>query len=189
MMQKKDLIGLNRSELESLAHEAGQPEFRGRQLFRALHKRRLQSFEEMTDLPTELRQQLSETTQISSLRIESRHHSSDGTCRNLLKTLDGHPVETVFIPEKNRDTICFSSQSGCPLQCEFCLTAQLGLIRNLTPGEIVGQIIIALNESYGAGVPTPRGTNLVGMGAGEPFLNYDALITALKLMADPEGLH
>src|SRR6185503_6964865 len=95
---------------------------------------------------------------------------------------------TVFIPEERRDTICFSSQSGCPLRCTFCLTAQLGLLRSLNPAEIVEQIIVALNDAYGVGVKPPRGTNLVGMGAGEPFLNLDALLKALRIMADVEGL-
>ena len=106
-----------------------------------------------------------------------------------MKTHDNLPVETVFIPEERRDTICFSSQSGCPLQCTFCLTAQLGLLRSLTAGEIVEQIIFALNDAYGVGVKTPRGINLVGMGAGEPFLNFGALMKALGIMADPKGLH
>jgi 23S rRNA (adenine2503-C2)-methyltransferase len=105
-----------------------------------------------------------------------------------MKTHDSLPVETVFIPEERRDTICFSSQSGCPLQCTFCLTAQLGLLRSLTPGEIVEQIIIALNDAYGVGVKPSRGTNLVGMGAGEPFLNFESLMKALRIIADPQGL-
>ena len=106
-----------------------------------------------------------------------------------MKTHDNLPVETVFIPEERRDTICFSSQSGCPLQCSFCLTAKLGLLRTLTAGEIVEQIIIALNDAYGVGVKTPRGTNLVAMGAGEPFLAFDPLMKALRIMADAKGLH
>ncbi|MGH9906110.1 MAG: 23S rRNA (adenine(2503)-C(2))-methyltransferase RlmN, partial [Pyrinomonadaceae bacterium] len=98
-------------------------------------------------------------------------------------------VETVFIPEEYRDTICFSSQSGCPLQCTFCLTAQLGLLRSLTAGEIVEQIVIALNDAYGTEVKTRRGTNLVGMGAGEPFLAFDSLMKAVQIIAEPRGLH
>src|SRR5207237_8716670 len=126
-----------------------------------------------TDLTKELRAKLGEFAVVSTLRLESRFLSTDGPRRYLFKTHDNLPVETVFIPEEHRDTICFSSQSGCPLQCTFCLTAQLGLLRNLTAGEIVEQIAIALNDAYGAGVKTPRGTNLVGMGAGEPFLNFE----------------
>ena len=100
-----------------------------------------------------------------------------------MKTHDSFPVETVFIPTENRDTICFSSQSGCPLKCDFCLTAKLGLLRNLTAGEIVEQIIIVLNDVYGVGAETPHGTNLVAMGAGEPFLNFENLMKALEIMA------
>src|SRR5207253_9975536 len=147
------------------------------------------SFDEMSDLPKELRLKLSQAATVSTLTLESRYLSIDGTRRYLFKTRDNLPVETVFIPEERRDTICFSSQSGCPLQCTFCLTAQLGLLRNLTGGEIVEQIIIALNDAYGVAVETPRGTNLVGMGAGEPFLNFDALMKAVRIMKEPTGLH
>ena len=166
-----------------------QPAYRGRQIFSAIHSRRLTSFAEMTDLPRDFRALLEAEAAISTLMLESRYLSSDGTRRYLFKTHDNYPVETVFIPEARRDTICFSSQSGCPLQCTFCLTAQLGLLRNLTPGEIVEQILFALNDAYGIGVPTPRGTNLVGMGAGEPFLNFENLLKATRIMNDPAGLH
>jgi 23S rRNA (adenine2503-C2)-methyltransferase len=142
----------------------------------------------MSDLPKNLRAHLNEVARASLLTVESRYISSDGTRRYLMKTHDNLPVETVFIPEERRDTICFSSQSGCPLQCTFCLTAQLGLLRSLTPAEIVEQIIIALNDAYGVGVNPPRGTNLVAMGAGEPFLNLDSLLQALRVMADKDGL-
>ena len=167
----------------------GQPPYRARQIFAGINHRRLLSLGEMTDLPKEFRAKLGERTVVSTLRLESRFLSTDGTRRYLFKTHDNLPVETVFIPEERRDTICFSSQSGCPLQCTFCLTAQLGLLRNLTAGEIVEQVIIALNDVYGVGVMTPRGTNLVGMGAGEPFLNFDALLKAIRIMAEPSGLH
>ena len=167
----------------------GEPPYRARQIFAGVNHRRLLSLGEMTDLPKEFRAKLGERTVVSTLRLESRFLSTDGTRRYLFKTHDNLPVETVFIPEERRDTICFSSQSGCPLQCTFCLTAQLGLLRNLTAGEIVEQVIIALNDVYGVGVMTPRGTNLVGMGAGEPFLNFDALMKAIRIMAEPSGLH
>lgn len=167
----------------------GEPAYRAKQLFRGIQARRLQTFDEMTDLPKELRAKLAEAAVVSTLKLESRYLSTDGTRRYLFKTHDNFPVETVFIPEERRDTICFSSQSGCPLQCTFCLTAQLGLLRNLTAGEIVEQIIFALNDAYGVGVKTPRGTNLVGMGAGEPFLNFDELMKAVRVMKEPAGLH
>src|SRR6201991_1901108 len=189
MPQKVELFGLSQPELVEFVEGLGEPAYRGRQIFAALQHRRLRSFDEMTDLPKELRARLNEVGQASTLKVESRYISSDGTRRYLMKTHNGLPVETVFIPEERRDTICFSSQSGCPLQCTFCLTAQLGLLRSLTPGEIVEQIIIALNDAYGVGVKPPRGTNLVGMGAGEPFLNLDSLMKALRVMADPDGVH
>src|SRR5688572_23645126 len=166
----------------------GEPRYRGRQIFKGLHQRRHLSFDEMTDLPKDLREKLAGAATVSTLAVESKYTSEDGTRRFLMKTADGYPVEAVFIPTENRDTICFSSQSGCPLKCDFCLTAKLGLLRNLTVGEIVEQIIIVLNDVYGAETETPHGTNLVGMGAGEPFLNFDNLIAALELMSDEDGL-
>jgi 23S rRNA (adenine2503-C2)-methyltransferase len=182
-------MGLTQAELTMFVEEMNEPAYRGRQIFAALHHRRLRSFDEMTDLSKEFRTKLNESARSSTLAIESRYISEDGTRRYLMKTHDGLPVETVFIPEERRDTICFSSQSGCPLQCSFCLTAKLGLLRTLTAGEIVEQIIIALNDAYGASQKTPRGTNLVAMGAGEPFLAFDPLMKALKIMSDPRGLH
>jgi 23S rRNA (adenine2503-C2)-methyltransferase len=183
------LTGLSQPELVSFLETLGEPAYRGRQLFAALQHRRLRSFDQITDLPKELRARLNDVAHAATLKVESQYLSSDGTRRYLMKTEDGLPVETVFIPEERRDTICFSSQSGCPLQCTFCLTAQLGLLRSLTAGEIVEQIQIALNDAYGTGVKPPRGTNLVAMGAGEPLLNLDQLLKALRVMADPQGLH
>jgi len=189
MSQVVHLPGLSQPELVSFIEELGEPGFRGRQIFAALHYRRLRSFDDMTDLAKDLRAKLDECATASTLTVESRYISEDETRRYLMKTHDNLPVETVFIPEERRDTICFSSQSGCPLQCSFCLTAQLGLLRSLTPGEIVEQIIIAQNDAYGVGLKSARGTNLVGMGAGEPFLAFDSLLKALRIMADPKGLH
>src|SRR2546421_11296432 len=188
-MKALHLTGLSPAELSEFVGMLGEPAYRGRQIFAAIQRRRLRSFEQVTDLPKELRSKLEQQAAIQTLTLESRYLSTDGTRRYLFKTRDNLPVETVFIPEERRDTICFSSQSGCPLQCTFCLTAQLGLLRSLTPGEIVQQIIIVLNDVYGVGEKPPRGTNLVGMGAGEPFLNFDSLMKALRIMADTQGLH
>lgn len=188
MSERAHLAGLTESELIAFAGSLGEPAYRGRQIFGALQNRRLRSFDEMTDLPLAFRAKLAEHATAATLTLESRYISTDGTRRYLMKTRDNLPVETVFIPEERRDTICFSSQSGCPLQCTFCLTAQLGLLRSLDSGEIVEQIIFALNDAYGAGVKVPRGVNLVGMGAGEPFLNFESLLKALRVMADPQGL-
>ncbi len=175
-------------ELAALVAELNEPAYRARQIFGALHKRRQLDLNNITELSKEFRAGLATRAVASTLKIESRYVSSDGTRRYLMQTHDNLPVETVFIPEERRDTICFSSQSGCPLKCDFCLTAQLGLLRTLTAGEIVEQIIIALNDAYGDGQPTPRGTNLVAMGAGEPLLAFDSLMKALRIMAEPAGL-
>ena len=188
MEQKTHLTGLLPNELIELVQSLGEPKFRGRQIFKNLQNRRGLRFDEMTDLPKDFRRKLSETAKTQSLKVESKYTSEDGTRRFLMKTEDNLPVEAVFIPTENRDTICFSSQSGCPLKCDFCLTAKLGLLRNLTAGEIVEQIIVVLNDVYGTGAETPHGTNLVAMGAGEPFLNFDNLLKALKIMSNEEGL-
>lgn len=183
------VTGFSRAELVEFIKAFGEPGYRAGQVFRGVHERRLLSFDEMTDLPKELRTTLSNSAAVSVLNVESRFISEDGTRRFLMKTHDGFPVETVFIPTESRDTICFSSQSGCALNCDFCLTAKLGLLRSLTAGEIIEQVIIALNDVYGIGVDTPHGTNLVAMGEGEPFLNFDNLIKAVEIMADEDGLH
>ncbi len=188
MSEKLHITGFSKTELADFAQNIGEPKYRAKQIFKGLHDRRLLNFEEMTDLPKAFREKLNETAMASTLKVESRYISTDGTRRFLMKTRDNFPVETVFIPTENRDTICFSSQSGCPLKCDFCLTAKLGLLRNLTAGEIVEQIIIVLNDVYGTDAETPHGTNLVAMGAGEPFLNFDNLIKALDIMSDEEGL-
>lgn len=189
MSKEVHLTGLSVAELSSFMEKLGEPSYRAKQIFAALHHRRLRDFDEMTDLPKSLRAKLSEQATTATLTVESRYLSTDGTRRYLMRTHDNLPVETVFIPEERRDTICFSSQSGCPLKCDFCLTAKLGLLRTLTAGEIIEQIIVALNDAYGIGTETPRGTNLVAMGAGEPFLAFDSLMKALSIMAEPAGLH
>lgn len=186
--QKAHILGMTRAELAELVTGLGEPKYRADQVFRAVHERRLRSFDEITNLPKAFRAKLAEVADISQMSVESRFVSTDGTRRYLMKTAAGKPVETVYLPTENRDTICFSSQSGCPLKCDFCLTAKLGLLGNLTAGEIVEQIVIVLNDVYGVGAETPHGTNLVGMGAGEPFLNFENLIAALRLMADEKGL-
>ena len=188
MDEKLHFTGLSIKELTGYIESLAESKYRAGQIFAGLHGRRLRSFDDMTDLPKPLRAKLREFATASTLTVESRYVSEDGTRRFLMKTNDNRPVETVFIPTENRDTICFSSQSGCPLKCDFCLTAKLGLLRNLTAGEIVEQIIIVLNDVYGEGVETPHGTNLVAMGAGEPFLNFENLIKALEIMSDKQGL-
>jgi 23S rRNA (adenine2503-C2)-methyltransferase len=188
MSEKIHLTSFSKNELAEFVQNIGEPKYRAKQIFKGLHERRLRDFAEMTDLPKNFREKLAEMATASTLKVESRYVSSDGTRRFLMKTHDGFPVETVYLPTENRDTICFSSQSGCALQCDFCLTAKLGLLRNLTSGEIVEQIIIVLNDVYGVSNETPHGTNLVAMGAGEPFANFENLTKAIEIMANEDGL-
>lgn len=188
MSKKTHLTGFTKDELTDFVQAIGEPRFRGGQIFRQIHRRRLLDFQKMTDLSKNLRHKLAETSCASALKVEARYVSTDGTRRFLMKTEDNLPVETVFIPTEKRDTICFSSQSGCPLKCDFCLTAKLGLLRNLTAGEIVEQILIVLNDVYGVGAETPHGTNLVAMGAGEPFLNFENLVKAIGILSEKDGL-
>src|SRR3954451_12710552 len=130
MQDKFHLTGWSIGELAGFVEELGEPRYRARQIFAGLHARRLRTFEEFSDLPKAFREKLNEVATPATLTVENKYVSEDGTRRYLMKTTDGRPVETVFIQTENRDTICFSSQSGCPLKCDFCLTAKLGLLRN-----------------------------------------------------------
>ncbi len=187
--RKKELLGLTRDELQSFMLSLNEKPFRARQLDAAIYQRRITDFDSITELPKTLRRILHEEAVISYTRIANVFTSSDGTRRYLLKLADGQEVETVFMPEEHRDTICISSQVGCPLACDFCMTGVFGLKRNMTVGEIVSQIVIALNEVYGEGNPLPHGTNIVMMGMGEPFLNYENVMQAIRLIADEAGLN
>lgn len=188
MSEKIHLTGFDKNELAEFVTNIGEPKYRASQIFKGLHEKRLRDFNEITSLPKIFREKLNKTATATTLEVESRYVSTDGTRRFLMKTHDNYPVEAVYIPTEKRDTICFSSQSGCPLKCDFCLTAKLGLLRNLTVGEIVEQIIIVLNDVYGEATETPHGTNLVAMGAGEPFLNFENLIKAVEIMSEEDGL-
>lgn len=188
MSERRHITGMTPGEIGDVMGEIGEPRYRAQQVFKGVQGRRLPSFDEMTDLPLALRAKLDGIASVRTLAIESKYVSEDGTRRFLMRTHDGRPVEAVFIPTENRDTICFSSQSGCQLKCDFCLTAKLGLLRSLTAGEIVEQIIVVLNDVYGVGAETPHGTNLVAMGEGEPFLNFENLVKAVEIMSSEQGL-
>jgi 23S rRNA (adenine2503-C2)-methyltransferase len=142
----------------------------------------------MTEFSKALRDKLAACAVVMEQQIDKQFYSQDGTRRYLFKLKDGREIESVWIPETERATICISSQVGCPLACEFCLTAQLKLKRNLLPGEIVGQIITVLSDVYGPKCPPDRQINIVLMGMGEPLLNYDNVLAAIRLMNDAEGL-
>jgi 23S rRNA (adenine2503-C2)-methyltransferase len=183
-----ELLGLTGDELRDFMLALGEKPYRARQLYDAIYRRRITGLDLMTDLPKTLRRILGERAVVTRTRTESVFVSSDGTRRFLLKLGDGCEVESVFMPEKRRDTICISSQVGCPLACDFCMTGVVGLKRNMTAGEIISQVIIVLNEVYGAGVEPPHRTNIVMMGMGEPLLNYDDVMKAIRIFADVEGL-
>ncbi len=182
------LLGKTEAEMIDLARSLGEPAYRGRQLYAAICQRRVSDFADMTELPLGLRQRLAEVTRVCETRIGRIFHSTDGTRRYLLQYGDGREAEAVFMPEERRDTICISCQIGCAVGCTFCMTAQLGLKRNMTAGEIVSQVILVLNEVYGVGIKPPHGTNLVFMGMGESFLNYAEVMAAVRLLADEKGL-
>ncbi|HYM01222.1 MAG TPA: 23S rRNA (adenine(2503)-C(2))-methyltransferase RlmN, partial [Blastocatellia bacterium] len=188
MDDRKDLAGMTQEEVRLLLERLGEPRFRARQLFAGIHHRRLDSFDLFTDLPKELRERLKSEAVPGSLRVGQVFESSDGTRRFLLELPDGLEVETVFMPEERRETICISSQIGCPLACDFCVTGVLGLKRNLSSGEIVSQVLTGLNYILGTGVPSERPVNVVIMGMGEPLLNYDNVLKAVRLLTDQEGL-
>src|SRR5215216_4459020 len=185
---KVELLGLTSDELRDFMIQLGEKPYRSRQLYDAIYRRRMTSFDQMTDLPKTLRRILDERAVVTNTRVESVFLSSDGTRRFLLKLADGREVESVFMPEERRDTICISSQVGCPLACDFCMTGVVGLKRNMTAGEIIAQVVIVLNEVYGATVEPPHGINIVMMGMGEPLLNYDEVMKAVRIFADEEGL-
>jgi 23S rRNA (adenine2503-C2)-methyltransferase len=186
--KKIELIGLAPDELRELFESLGEKPYRARQTYAAMHRRRITDFDQMTELPKTLRRLLEEQAVVTHTRVESVFLSSDGTRRFLMKLEDGREVEAVFMPEQRRDTICISSQVGCPLACDFCMTGVIGLKRNMTAGEIVSQVVIVLNEVYGSVTELPHGTNIVMMGMGEPLLNYESVMKAIKLFADDEGL-
>ncbi|MGO9210353.1 MAG: 23S rRNA (adenine(2503)-C(2))-methyltransferase RlmN [Terriglobales bacterium] len=198
--QKRELLGLDIQELTVLVQDAGEPAYRARQLFEGIYRQRVHSVEEISTLPLEFRRSLAESAVIvGQPRIEKQYVSSDGTIRYLIAFADGHSVETVWMPEGDggeagdgsdagwdRATICVSSQVGCAVDCRFCLTVLLGLQRNLSAGEIVGQVAAVLDER---GVALERDRiNLVFMGQGEPFLNYDSFMKAVRLLVEGLGI-
>jgi 23S rRNA (adenine2503-C2)-methyltransferase len=184
----EQLIGKTEAELIAFAETLGEKSFRGKQLYSAIYSRRVVDLSQITEFSKDLRDRLSRVAQITATTIADIFFSEDGTRRYLLRLEDGNQVEAVFIPEERRDTICISCQVGCAVGCTFCMTAQLGIKRNMTCGEIISQVVIVLNDVYGAGVETPHGTNLVFMGMGESFLNYDELMLSVRLMSDEKGL-
>ncbi len=183
------LLGKSVDELRQLMVSLSEPAYRGAQIYHALYAERRFDIAAMSNLPAGLRARLQNEVRIRLPHILRRYQSADRSVRYLLGLENGSGVrtsiETVFMPDTNRQTICISTQAGCPVNCHFCLTAQLGLIRNLTAGEIVGQVLVALDDNRAKLLPQ---TNVVLMGQGEPLLNYEPVMAALRLLLDPDGV-
>jgi 23S rRNA (adenine2503-C2)-methyltransferase len=173
---------------EALSEAAGedQPSFRARQIYDAVYRRQVSDLTQISTLPKPVRSSLASKHSLGMPHLAARYESIDGTRRYLLSLEDGRTVETVLMPEEGRDTICISSQVGCPVNCRFCLTALMGLERNLTAGEIVGQVLYVMREHHLAA--TDSRLNLVMMGMGEPLLNLPNVVKATRLLTDPEGI-
>jgi len=205
------VLGLNRPELSQLMEEMGEAPFRAQQLLDAVYRQKVESVDQISTLSQELRAKLAEkNVSVGFPRIDKRFVSQDGTVRYLIEFSDGQSVETVWMPEGDggesgdgteagessamrstarqwdRATICISSQVGCAVDCQFCLTALLGVKRNLTAGEIVGQVCAVLKDQKVS--PPQDRINLVFMGMGEPFLNYDNFIKAVRLLVEEVGV-
>ncbi len=185
----ENLLGKSEAELIEFAASLDEKPYRGKQLYLSMYARRILEVEQITEFSKPLREKISAQATFTETTIANVFNSMDGTRRYLLKLGDGKEVEAVFIPEENRNTICISCQVGCAVGCTFCMTAQLGIKRNMTAGEIVSQVVLVLNEVYGAGEKPPHRTNLVFMGMGESFLNYDEVMKSIRLLADEKGLN
>jgi len=175
-----DLTGLG----ELLDTEFGEPAYRARQIFQGVYQRGLRDFASMTDLPLALRERLAATIDLTLPTIHARAQSRDGSRKYLLDLADGQRIESVFLVNGERITFCLSSQVGCAFGCDFCLTARMGLVRQLSVAEILGQVLLLADEG-GLG---REGYNLVFMGMGEPLHNFDALSAALDRLMSPEGM-
>jgi len=185
MADKVNLLNLDRKKLAAYCESIGEKPFRAQQLLKWIHQRGISDFNEMSDLSKDLRQKLIENCEIKAPEVLFHKPSNDGTHKWLLKMHDGNCVETVYIPEKDRGTLCVSSQVGCMLTCTFCSTGTQGFNRNLTTAEIIGQMWVAVRSlSKAHGEHDRHITNVVMMGMGEPLLNFDNVVPAMDLMLD-----
>jgi 23S rRNA (adenine2503-C2)-methyltransferase len=164
----------------------GIPAFRARQIYEGIYRRRASGLGEIASLPCSVRETLEAGFRLGLPEVDARFQSADGTRRYLLRLEDGKTVEAVLMPEEGRDTLCISTQVGCPVDCKFCLTALMGLERNLTAGEVVGQVLSLLANN---GLSPGRDRiNIVMMGMGEPLLNLAAVLKATRILVDPRGV-
>jgi len=183
MVTRPDLAELERTALEAALAERGHQRFHAGQIFRWLYRRGVTDVEAMTDLSRELRADLASQFSISTPALGHREKSVDGTEKFLLRLADGRNIESVFIPDTPSMTFCISTQVGCAMACAFCLTGKMGLVRNLTAGEIVGQVRVLADALH----MREAAFNIVLMGMGEPLHNYDETMKALRLLTDAQG--
>jgi 23S rRNA (adenine2503-C2)-methyltransferase len=201
-----ELLGKSKQELQAYCRSLGEPAYRGAQLYHALYAERNLDVAAMSNLPAALRAKLASDAKITLPSVRQKYASTDGSVRYLfgLSAPEDQPrmkaaaVEAVFMPGEGRQTICISTQAGCTVDCQFCLTAQLGLIRNLTPGEILAQVLLPLVEISGPGTGRTEAaasenelaarTNVVLMGQGEPLLNFENTFDALRILLDKDGV-
>lgn len=174
------LAGLSAQEIVSLLVEWGEPAFRGRQIAEWIYRKGVRDFSGMTNLPASLRDRLTQQTRVASISEKTRRQASDGTVKFLFELGDGETIETVYLPYEDRTTVCLSSQAGCAVGCTFCATGHGGYRRNLTPGEIVEQVLNC--QRLG------KVTNVVYMGMGEPLLNLDSVLDSLHLLNEEVGI-
>lgn len=189
MQTVTNLLGMDRVGLQEFFKARGEPPFRAVQLLKWIHNRGIADFNLMTDMSKKLRNSLQENCVIQAPEVHSEHVAKDGTRKWLVAIPGGSLIETVFIPEKKRGTLCISSQVGCALNCTFCSTARQGFARNLSVAEIIGQVWFArdrLRQVTDSPLCTEI-TNVVMMGMGEPLLNFDAIVPALAIMRDEHG--
>ena len=188
--EKRNLVGLSRDQLAATMAELGEKPFRAKQLWHWIYHRGETDFAAMTTLSKDFRQRLAGTCIVRRPQVAVAQVSRDGTRKWLLRLADGQEVETVYIPEEDRGTLCVSSQVGCTLTCKFCHTGTQRLVRNLAPAEIVGQIMVARDDlgEWPAPAEGRKITNIVLMGMGEPLYNYDNVATAMRIAMDQEGL-
>jgi 23S rRNA (adenine2503-C2)-methyltransferase len=188
-----ELLGKSRTELRDFLVTLGEPAYRSDQLYHALYAERKFDLAEISNLPRALRERLKSEAQLTLPAIAERFFSSDSSVRYLFGFSPSDAtagtrraaVEAVFMPSDGRQTLCISTQAGCAVDCQFCLTAQLGLVRNLSAGEVLGQVLVLLEENRAQLAPQ---TNVVLMGQGEPLLNFENVMAALRIVIDPEGV-
>ena len=182
---RTNLLGLPHAALVEYFNALGEKPFRAVQIMRWVYQRGVTDFAEMTDLSVALRERLSEIAEVRAPEVITEQHSDDGTRKWLLRMDAGNAIETVYIPEDERGTLCISSQVGCALDCAFCSTAQQGFNRNLTAAEIIGQLFLAARELGHKRAEDQRAiTNVVFMGMGEPLTNFDNVVAAIQVMLD-----